>query len=96
MLELPGQGSSNEYPQSVFLAEIRKVYPCKPQFYCIKVGFKGVKLIWTCFCEGLCVKRHLFLCSRSHQPEEKAIVVCSNQFNQYLGTNKNDKEKIVT
>ena len=20
------------------------VYPCKPQFYCIKVGFKGVKL----------------------------------------------------
>ena len=19
------------------------VYPCKPQFYCIKVGFKGVK-----------------------------------------------------
>ena len=21
------------------------VYPCKPQFYCIKVGFKGVKII---------------------------------------------------
>ena len=21
------------------------VYPCKPQFYCIKVGFNGVKLI---------------------------------------------------
>ena len=25
------------------------VYPCKPQFYYIKVGFKGVKIIWVCF-----------------------------------------------
>ena len=25
------------------------VYPCKPQFYCIKVGFKGVKIIQACF-----------------------------------------------
>ena len=25
------------------------VYPCKPQFYCIKVGFKGVKTIQSCF-----------------------------------------------
>ena len=25
------------------------VYPCKPQFYCIKVGFKGVKTIQACF-----------------------------------------------
>ena len=25
------------------------VYPCKPQFYCIKVGFKGVKIIKVCF-----------------------------------------------
>ena len=23
--------------------------PCKPQFYCIKVGFKGVKIIKACF-----------------------------------------------
>ena len=23
--------------------------PCKPQFYYIKVGFKGIKLIWACF-----------------------------------------------
>ena len=28
-----------------FLAEINNVYPCQPQFYCIKVGFKGVKII---------------------------------------------------
>ena len=36
-LEPPQRGSSNEYPQSMFWAEIRKnnVYPCKPQFYYI-------------------------------------------------------------
>ena len=38
---------SNEYPQSMFLSRNKKnnVYPCKPQFYYIKVGFKGVKII---------------------------------------------------
>ena len=25
------------------------VYPCKPQFYYKKVGFKGVKIIEACF-----------------------------------------------
>ena len=25
------------------------VYSCKPQFYYIKVGFKGVKIIWVRF-----------------------------------------------
>ena len=25
------------------------VYPCKPQFCYIKVGFKGVNITWTCF-----------------------------------------------
>ena len=46
-LERPGRGSSNEYPQSMFLSRNKKnnVYPCKPQFYYIKVGFKGVKII---------------------------------------------------
>ena len=44
---LPRRGSSNEYPQSMFLSRNKKnnVYPCKPQFYYIKVGFKGVKII---------------------------------------------------
>ena len=38
--------SSNEYPQSMFLSRNKKnnVYPLKPQFYFIKVGFKGVKI----------------------------------------------------
>ena len=46
-LELPWRGSSNEYPQSMFLSSNKKnnVYPCKPQFYYIKVGFNGVKIM---------------------------------------------------
>ena len=46
-LEPPRRGGSNEYPQSMILAEIRKnnIYPYKPQFYYIKVGFKGVRII---------------------------------------------------
>ena len=46
-LEPLWRGGSNEYPQSVFLSRNKKnnVYPSKPQFYCIKVGFKWVKII---------------------------------------------------
>ena len=46
-LEPPRRGGSNEYPQSMFLIRNKKnnVYPCKSQFYYIKVGFKGVKII---------------------------------------------------
>ena len=46
-LEPPHWGSSNEYPQSMFLSRFKRnsVYPCKPQFYYIKVGFKRVKII---------------------------------------------------
>ena len=46
-LEPPRRGRSNVYPQSMFLSRNKKnnVYPCKPQFYYIKVGFKGVKII---------------------------------------------------
>ena len=45
-LEPPQRGGSNEYPQSMFLSRNKKnnVYPFKPQFYYIKVGFKGVKI----------------------------------------------------
>ena len=46
-LEPPPRGGSNKYPQSMLLSRNKKnnVYPCKPQFYYIKVGFKGVKII---------------------------------------------------
>ena len=43
LLEPPRRGGSNEYPQSMFSSRNKKnyVYPCKPQFYYKKVGFKG-------------------------------------------------------
>ena len=46
-LEPPRRGGSNRYPQSMFLSRNKKinVYPCKSQFYYIKVGSKGVKVI---------------------------------------------------
>ena len=46
-LEPPRRGGSNEYPQSMFLNKSKKnnVYPFKPQFYFIKVRFKGVKIL---------------------------------------------------
>ena len=46
-LEPPRRGGSNEYPQPMFLRRNKKnnVYTCKPQFYYIKVGFTGVKII---------------------------------------------------
>ena len=46
-LELPHRGNSNEHPQAIFSSRNKKnnVYPCKPQFYYIKVGFKGVRNI---------------------------------------------------
>ena len=46
-LEPPRRGGSNEYPQSMFLSRNKKnnVYPYKPQFYYIKVGLKGVKIL---------------------------------------------------
>ena len=45
------RGGSNEYPQSMSLSRNKKnnVYPCKPQIYDIKVGFKGVKIVYVCF-----------------------------------------------
>ena len=41
------RGGSNDYSQSMFLSRNKKnyVYTCKPQFYYIKVGLKGVKII---------------------------------------------------
>ena len=45
-LEPPLRGGFNEYPQSMLFSRNQKanVYSYKPQFYYIKVGFKGSKL----------------------------------------------------
>ena len=54
LLEPPGRGGSNEYPQSMFMSRNKKnnVYPCKPQFYYIKVGLSGSKLYRHVFVMG--------------------------------------------
>ena len=45
-LEPPRRGGSNEYPQSMFLEEVRNiVYTSVNPVYCINMGFKGVKII---------------------------------------------------
>ena len=45
-LEPPCRGGSNEYPHSMFWAVIRKIIDnLYTQFYYIKMGFKGVKII---------------------------------------------------
>ena len=45
-LEPPRRGGSNEYPESMFFKQTKKnnMYPCKPQFYYIRVGLRGSKL----------------------------------------------------
>ena len=57
-LEPPRRGGSNEFPQAMFSSRNKKnnVYPCKPQFYYIKVGFDGVKIIKVCFRDDYCIK----------------------------------------
>ena len=60
-LEPPRRGGSNDYPQSMFLSRNKKnnVYPCKPQFYYIKVGLSGSKLYRYVFVMSI-----LFYCYR--------------------------------
>ena len=55
LLEPPRKGGSNEYLQSMFLSRNKKnnVNPSKPQFYCIKVEFKGIKLYRRVFVMSL-------------------------------------------
>ena len=47
----PRRGGSNVYPQSMFLSwnKKKKCIPCKHEFYYMKVGFKGIKIIWAYF-----------------------------------------------
>ena len=47
LLEPPQRSGSNEYPQSLFWTEIRKIMyiPSLSQFYYIRIGFKGIKII---------------------------------------------------
>ena len=50
-LEPPRRGGSNEYPQSMFWSKNKKnrYTPENPIFFYIKVGYKGVYFLRTCF-----------------------------------------------
>ena len=63
-LEPPRRGGSNEYPQFMFLSRNKKnnVYPGKPQFYYIKVGFKGSKLYRHVFVMNVEKKNTISIC----------------------------------
>ena len=55
----------------VFLSRNKKnnVYPCKPQFYYIKVGLKGVKIIWACFRDEVtCTMTRNAITEQHHNP----------------------------
>ena len=47
-LEPLRRGGFNKYPQSTFFSKIRKL-SLLPQFYYLKVGFKGVNIIYASF-----------------------------------------------
>ena len=50
-LEPPRQGSSDEYPQSLFWNKNKKnkYTSANPSFLYIKVGLNGAYFSWTCF-----------------------------------------------
>ena len=63
LLEPPRRGSSNEYPHSMFSSRNKKInlYPSKPQFYCVYVGFKGgqnyIGVFSWCYDKRVCSTR---------------------------------------
>ena len=66
----------------MFLSRNKKnnAYPCKAQFYYIKVGFKRIKIIQACFCDVFrtyvsLFRRCAFFVSRSiGDPERQSFV----------------------
>ena len=49
-------------------------YPCKPQFYYIKVGFKGVKIITVCFPDAyyVCRQTKQTWCNKYGKTQQRA------------------------
>ena len=60
-LEPTWRGGSNEYPRSIFSSKNTKnnVFPFKPRFYYIKMGLKGLKIIYACLRDA--VREHSIL-----------------------------------
>ena len=68
--EPPQLGGSNEYLRSMFSSKNKKknVYPCKPQFYYIKIGGKGVYISRTCYHDGSLLSRLNIVVPRQEKP----------------------------
>ena len=64
----PLRGGSNEYPRSMVSSKNKNnnIYPFKPLFYYIKVGFKGVKIIKVCFRDDSTVWMHTYSQTQTH------------------------------
>ena len=65
------------------------VYPCKPQFYYTKVGFKGVKIIYACFCDDFVEKKY-----GSHESLKVEQISFFSSLKAILRTDINVKPKI--
>ena len=57
LLELLQLGGSNDYPKSMFFSRNKKNNVYIPQFYYMKMAFKGVKIIQACWF------KQYFICS---------------------------------
>ena len=67
----------------MFLSRNKKnnVHPCKPQFYCIKVGFKGVNIIEACFRDAF---QKCAIYEKKHIKINKCIFLYLNVFETNL------------
>ena len=92
-LEPPRRGGSNEYPQSTVLSRNKNnnVYPYKPQFYYIKVGFKGVKIIQACF-RDVCIYVAMYVCIYLSVYNTDSIILGS-LYDEWMIFNINDDMK---
>ena len=89
----------------MFLSKNKKnnVYPCKPQFYYIKMGFKGVKIIWACFRDGGEIRPNIFFAMLNSAEHDifllitiKLLTLCNSYLlnianNENFSANKQEK-----
>ena len=90
-LEPPQWGSSNEYPQSMFFSSNKEnnIYPGKPQFYYIKVGF----IDWLCW--GLTTRQPLrvILCRLPEKGRKEIVEEMKERDREERGTGKKVKKQ---
>ena len=71
------------------------VYPCKPQFYYIKVGFKGVKIIQACFHDAVGSEYVLKLYKNKAKPSSSVqYIITKTRLFKYTENFTNKKMKI--